>query len=153
MRRDKNSPAGPKSCLVILDIIIIITLIQRYTRKNLQACGAVHYQHQNPLDNQKRASTINVYINIKMMSSGSSLPPLSWIGAMMLYAFGYCPVSKTWSKSNTSNDSICSRKFVSISVKIAWSPGDLFNFKCSMAFFTSSSFVKLSRYSMPGGSA
>ena len=34
--------------------------------KNLQARGAVHYQHQNPLDNQKRTSTINAYINIKM---------------------------------------------------------------------------------------
>ena len=41
--------------------------------KNLQARGAVHYQHQNPLDNQQRTtkqtksiSTINAYINIKM---------------------------------------------------------------------------------------
>ena len=30
------------------------------------ACGAVHYQHQNPLDNQKSTSTINAYININM---------------------------------------------------------------------------------------
>ena len=35
-------------------------------RKHLQARGAVHYQHQNPLDNQKSTSTINAYINIKM---------------------------------------------------------------------------------------
>ena len=35
-------------------------------RKNTQALGAVHYQHQNPLDNQKSTSTINAYINIKM---------------------------------------------------------------------------------------
>ena len=35
-------------------------------RKNLQARGAVHYQHQNPLDNQKSTSTINAYININM---------------------------------------------------------------------------------------
>ena len=35
-------------------------------RKNLQARGAVHYQHQNPLDSQKSTSTINAYINIKM---------------------------------------------------------------------------------------
>ena len=35
-------------------------------RKNLQARGAVHYQHQNPLDNQKSTSIINAYINIKM---------------------------------------------------------------------------------------
>ena len=35
-------------------------------RKNLQARGAVHYQHQNQLDNQKSTSTINTYINIKM---------------------------------------------------------------------------------------
>ena len=34
--------------------------------KNLQARGAVHYQHQNPLDNQKSTSTINAYINIKL---------------------------------------------------------------------------------------
>ena len=54
-------------------LIIIITLIQRYTRKNVQARGAVHYQHRNPLDNQQQQqqeqesiSTINAYINIKM---------------------------------------------------------------------------------------
>ena len=34
--------------------------------KNLQARGAVHYQHQNTLDNQKSTSTINAYINTKM---------------------------------------------------------------------------------------
>ena len=37
-------------------------------RKDLQARGAVHYQHQNPLDNHKRKSTINAYVNIKMTS-------------------------------------------------------------------------------------
>ena len=40
-------------------------------RKNLQVRGAVHYQHQNLLDNQQQeeqesTSTINAYINIKM---------------------------------------------------------------------------------------
>ena len=37
-------------------------------RTNLQACGAVHYQYQNPLDSQvsTSTSTINAYINIKM---------------------------------------------------------------------------------------
>ena len=34
--------------------------------KNLQARGAVHYQYQNLLDNQKSTSTINAYINIKL---------------------------------------------------------------------------------------
>ena len=47
-------------------MIIIITLIYRtIPRKHLQARGAVHYQHQNPLDNQKSTSAINAYINIK----------------------------------------------------------------------------------------
>ena len=45
--------------------------IALYPVKNLQARGAVHYQHQNPLDNQQQeqqesTSTINAYINIKM---------------------------------------------------------------------------------------
>ena len=42
-------------------------------RKDLQARGAVHYQHQNPLDNQKRKSTIKAYVNIKMTSPPSPL--------------------------------------------------------------------------------
>ena len=37
--------------------------------KNLQARGAVHYQHQNPLDSQKSTSTINAYISIKLTKS------------------------------------------------------------------------------------
>ena len=55
--------------------IIIITLIQRCTRTNLQARGTVHYQHQNPLDNQQQKTKTKKYkyykcihqmINIKM---------------------------------------------------------------------------------------
>ena len=34
-------------------------------RKDLQSRGAVHYQHQNPLDNQTESkSTIKAYINM-----------------------------------------------------------------------------------------
>ena len=56
-------------------IIIIITLIQRCTRTNLQARGTVHYQHQNPLDSQQQNTKTKKYkyykcihqmINIKM---------------------------------------------------------------------------------------
>ena len=52
----------------------IITLIYIYSaipRKNLQARGAVHYQHQHPLDNQVSTgtSTINAYITIKMTTT------------------------------------------------------------------------------------
>ena len=36
------------------------------TLTHLQARGAVHYQHQNPPDNQKSTSTVNAYISIKM---------------------------------------------------------------------------------------
>ena len=32
--------------------------------QNLRVRGAVHYQHQNPLDNQKSTSTIKAYISI-----------------------------------------------------------------------------------------
>ena len=44
-------------------------LYNNIPRKNLQACGAVHYQHQNPLYNQKSASIINAYISINMTKS------------------------------------------------------------------------------------
>ena len=37
--------------------------IALYSVKDLRARGAVHYQHQNPLDNQKSTSTINAYIH------------------------------------------------------------------------------------------
>ena len=41
---------------------------------NLQARGAVHYQHQNPLDNQQESTcTINAYINIKMTKKSAEL--------------------------------------------------------------------------------
>ena len=47
--------------------------IALYPRKSLQARGAVHYQHQNPLDSQQQQqqqrkvpSTIKAYINIKL---------------------------------------------------------------------------------------
>ena len=36
---------------------------------HLRACGAVHYQHQNPLDSQKSTSTVNDYISINMTKS------------------------------------------------------------------------------------
>ena len=35
-------------------------------RKDLRARGAVHYQHQHPLDNKKSTATINAYSNINM---------------------------------------------------------------------------------------
>ena len=38
-------------------------------RTNLEACGAVHYQYQHPLDSQKSTSTINAHININMTKS------------------------------------------------------------------------------------
>ena len=37
--------------------------------KNLRDCGAVHYQHQHPLDNLKGTSTINAYMYINMAKS------------------------------------------------------------------------------------
>jgi len=36
---------------------------------HLRACGAVHYQHQNPLDSQKSTSSVNDYISINMTKS------------------------------------------------------------------------------------
>ena len=63
----------PETCYLLRIITLIYSAIPR---KNLQARAAVHYQHQNPLDNQKSTTTstiilinsitINAYINIKM---------------------------------------------------------------------------------------
>ena len=36
---------------------------------NIYKLVALHYQHQNPLDNQKSTSIINAYININMTKS------------------------------------------------------------------------------------
>ena len=44
-------------------------------RKNVQARGTVHYQHQNPLDNQKSTSTVNAYINIKISDKKARMKP------------------------------------------------------------------------------
>ena len=36
-------------------------------RKHVRAHGAVHYQHQNPLDSRKSTSTINAYTSVSTL--------------------------------------------------------------------------------------
>ena len=59
----------------ILDVNNNNSYIALYPVKFLQARGAVHYQHQNPLDNQKSTNTINAYINIKLTKEKARLKP------------------------------------------------------------------------------